>query len=510
MNVGSPVIPGHSYRERVHASINVSRPLTLTVLAVSCAGIAAISVYLSEIKVLYGLALFMLFCFGAVIAVFPGRYWQMSSVYLAVACGIGVQFRLFTHGVMIGEYRKHLGGAAPEPVINFIDVPIALIVGAALAAIAVRRAFPYKWTRFDTIVVLFIASSFLSIRQVADFPCFFLELFRYVKYALLYWALRIALDKKGVERILFVGFAYMLCAETVVALAQYFGGFTLPFMVGGVGDINADVFSGITYNRTTGLIGHCNAFAAWLLCPLCLALTVLFLRVKIRYKAAAAALFCAGLLVICSTFSRNGMLSFLFCVGVVTCICVMKKRMTVSGFFIGIALSALAAYYVVSTGLFHMMLLRFITDEGGPTQGRIQLIQVALSMIRSHPLSGVGLNNFDFVMDRYDMNGISVYFNDPVHTIFLLVWSETGLATLLCFCAMGVFLVSRGLRLVQTAVRETDFLIGTVSVAVFLGLAFNGLMDYTLRNELVMAQVTILAALVMHSSVKSGPDALRG
>ncbi|MBL7150442.1 O-antigen ligase family protein [Candidatus Microgenomates bacterium] len=64
---------------------------------------------------------------------------------------------------------------------------------------------------------------------------------------------------------------------------------------------------------------------------------------------------------------------------------------------------------------------------------RKELNQVALSMIKKHPLTGVGLNNFIVSLSQFK-KGLSFKELQPAHNIYLLIGAETGLL------GLGVFM----------------------------------------------------------------------
>ncbi len=64
---------------------------------------------------------------------------------------------------------------------------------------------------------------------------------------------------------------------------------------------------------------------------------------------------------------------------------------------------------------------------------RSQLTQIALSMTKDHPWTGVGLNNFTIVMDHYGYIPAATRWLQPVHNIYLLILSETGIFEVLGF-----------------------------------------------------------------------------
>lgn len=87
--------------------------------------------------------------------------------------------------------------------------------------------------------------------------------------------------------------------------------------------------------------------------------------------------------------------------------------------------------------------LSFLAPETSFSR-RNQLTQMALSMFKDKPLTGVGLNNFTVAMDQYGLIPATTRFLQPVHNIYLLVLSETGLIGTLGF--LYVFLKGPSLR----------------------------------------------------------------
>lgn len=72
---------------------------------------------------------------------------------------------------------------------------------------------------------------------------------------------------------------------------------------------------------------------------------------------------------------------------------------------------------------------RFITH-------RLELIKASIQMIRENLLTGVGLNNFVPNLPRVSNTFLNAWELQPVHNIFLLVFSETGVIGLYALCYM--------------------------------------------------------------------------
>jgi hypothetical protein len=72
----------------------------------------------------------------------------------------------------------------------------------------------------------------------------------------------------------------------------------------------------------------------------------------------------------------------------------------------------------------------FLNSSGDPLTGekRLELIGQSITIIKSHPIFGVGLNNYLVAQSNF-ISKFPLFFNQPVHNIFLLWIGETGLIT---------------------------------------------------------------------------------
>ncbi|MDP4030687.1 MAG: O-antigen ligase family protein, partial [Candidatus Beckwithbacteria bacterium] len=121
--------------------------------------------------------------------------------------------------------------------------------------------------------------------------------------------------------------------------------------------------------------------------------------------------------------------------------------------------------------------LSFLAPETSFSR-RSQLTNISLKMFQDRPLTGVGLNNFTVVMDRYGYVPAATRFLQPVHNIYLLILSETGLIGTLGF----LYLILQGLSL--KAFKERPLWI----------LLFLGLFDHyplTLQTGLLLFILTL-------------------
>ena len=124
--------------------------------------------------------------------------------------------------------------------------------------------------------------------------------------------------------------------------------------------------------------------------------------------------------------------------------------------------------------------LSFLAPESSFSR-RSQLTQMAVAMFKDRPLTGVGLNNFTVVMDQYGYIPATTRFLQPVHNIYLLLLSETGL---IGFLGFG-YLLFKGRTLLCSKGRS----LFTDKVRPFAILLFLGLFDHwplTLQTGLLL------------------------
>lgn len=100
---------------------------------------------------------------------------------------------------------------------------------------------------------------------------------------------------------------------------------------------------------------------------------------------------------------------------------------------------------------------------------RNQLNQIAIKMFLKNPLTGVGLNNFTVVMEKYGEVVGFTRFLQPVHHGYLLILSETGLIGFVIFLVVY-------LKILRKVLKKKNFL----SCFTFFAFSFTLLFDHYL------------------------------
>ena len=269
--------------------------------------------------------------------------------------------------------------------------------------------------------------------------------------------------------------------QGAIALAQYLTGSTLGLDFFGAAK-QLYGYPGLeVVSRVGGLIGHPNNLALFfdLMLPLSLSLLFCPMRGGTRFCLAVAVfLQLAGLSV---TFSRGGIIGSGLGVLALAVYHGARRFGLMRAFFMTMAGAVLlAAFLAVVPNPIEKGLTR--TERTVP--GRLRLTGIALTMIRHHPLFGVGLNNFTHASRQYDFTREQVVsaWNSPVHNLFLFIAGEIGLVGLICF---AVFL-GQALMALIPAMRAPDPFIFSVGGGLFFGLlAFliHAQVDYSIWTQ---------------------------
>lgn len=209
--------------------------------------------------------------------------------------------------------------------------------------------------------------------------------------------------------------------------------------------------------RVGGTIGHANKFALYLEVLLQLNLTLFFVRFShdfIWLQWLRFVPFTAMLIALLLTSSRGGWAAFLVG-GVINSYWCMALR---TGKKIFSAVFVLTFFTVFATIIFMSVPSvrnRILMDDGGSAEIRKPTEKIARNMIRDNPLVGIGLNNYQSAIRKYDDTamGASYHFPASVHNEFLLIAAELGLPAFFLFL---LIIAQVSLWLIQISRSKSD------------------------------------------------------
>jgi O-antigen ligase len=124
---------------------------------------------------------------------------------------------------------------------------------------------------------------------------------------------------------------------------------------------------------------------------------------------------------------------------------------------------------------------------------RLELNGVALNMINSSPIVGIGLNQSEEVLSAFEPYGVQ-YPGYPAHNLYLLVTSETGIIGLLGLLATFGALFVPAVRLM----RVNDVFLSAVGAgvtAMFVAVCFQEQLVFSMRHDVPRTVFWLMAGL---------------
>lgn len=191
------------------------------------------------------------------------------------------------------------------------------------------------------------------------------------------------------------------------------------------GIANASIFGQLVL-RPYGTFSHPNVLAGFLVVGMEIIGIICFQKIK-KVQKLGLTCFAFGTLALFFTLSRTGILVWL---GFVMVLVYRERKKLIGTFLIPIIVGLFL--------LFPFAAERFLVmdthDESLVL--RKELLESAFLMSHGHFFFGVGMYNFLPQLPSYLASPITPYRLQPVHNIFLYVFSETGIFGFLCFLAV--------------------------------------------------------------------------
>jgi putative inorganic carbon (HCO3(-)) transporter len=249
-------------------------------------------------------------------------------------------------------------------------------------------------------------------------------------------------------------------------------------------------------NRVQGTIGHPNAYAMYLITVIPFALAYLFSAARPSSKALVSIPLGFGCLALLYTLSRTGWANLLLVFGIVLGLAVLRKRISLGAAVLIVGTAVLILLGLILFGP-DMILSRLTSSDQGSAYSRVIQARTALAIIQSHPLWGVGLNNYSLFSFGRDLGTFAVWRVTPiVHNVFLLIGAETGLLGLIAFLVFLVALLAQAWQIINRAPDDTVWVAGVGVLAAIVALAVHSMVDYALLGSLqVVTQFWLLAGL---------------
>jgi putative inorganic carbon (hco3(-)) transporter len=241
-------------------------------------------------------------------------------------------------------------------------------------------------------------------------------------------------DVRFIVTMLLVG----LLLESLLTLVLFVLGTNFEFW--GIGTRSRPTLDG-TNSRVGGTIGAPNNAGAYFgfMATIAFALLMSPIRGALRRLALIASV--PGVMALALTQSRGAWLAFVVSLLFVLVGLHSGRRLSPAAmvaFGLGVAILLIPLQGIIAS--------RLLASDEGSAAGRVPLMEMALEMVRDHPLLGVGANNFVLALPDYAGGQFSAAWMAVVHNRFLLVWSQAGTGALLAFLLFVAVTIRRGWR----------------------------------------------------------------
>lgn len=232
-------------------------------------------------------------------------------------------------------------------------------------------------------------------------------------------------------------FCFSVIGESLLTIAQYIHQGSIngilyflgerKFLPSTPGIANASI-NGELILRPYGTFTHPNVLAGYLLCSLIFIFKFYQSYNANSQKVLKSAALILGSVALLLTLSRVIIILWLFLLTFVSIQKILKFNkhkllLGLSGFIS--LLTVILLFIIFFTPVLSRLESTTLSEES-LTQ-REQLLASALTMIRSKPFFGIGLNNFLPVLSQIEKPASSVFYYQPVHNTLVLFIAETGL-----------------------------------------------------------------------------------
>ena len=347
-------------------------------------------------------------------------------------------------------FSSFVGGVLVDylvPTIFVQDILILLIILLWLFSGGIKRLFTSKIELFEKkevqISFLFIFSLFIStLVSVRFVPSFYawVRMFLYFLF-FIYTLLEINVEDNYFKILDITSISVFLLS--LLGIIQFIkqGSVFNNYMILGEQPYSAGVFGiakehilGRSVTPAYGLFRHPNAFGGYL------AITLSWLFCFIKKRKFYLVSFLLGLMAIIFTFSYVSW--FTLIVGIVFHLIFSKNPKNIKKYKKR-ALLVVLTIFLFSLSLPVLRKLNLNFEGNKSVIRRVDFTLASYRMIKDNFLFGVGFNNFTVFVDKYNYDSPDLRFSQPVHNIFLLIFSESGIFGFLLLISLIGFSLKR-------------------------------------------------------------------
>jgi hypothetical protein len=333
------------------------------------------------------------------------------------------------------------------------------------------------------------------------------EVFRMAKVMVLF--LVVCNELQTPKRVLHAcaGLTFGVIVQSIVGLIQYGTRSHLGLEILGetgtmaIRMLESSSVEGANVFRVGAFLSHPNVFGIFLACLLPIAVGCFLLRVGKGYKLFFLATSVLGMAALIATLSRSGWVSFAAAFSLLMILMILhrglRRRSLLAAALASLALITVTAIFI------EPIMARIFSSREAAMLGRAEYIHDAWGMIKARPLLGWGLNSYVFAVPPFTKYGGTIgareHYRDwipPVHNIYYLWWSETGLVGLAMHLVWIGFIVRVGIGNLRVK-NEVLFTANAACLAGILAFLVDGFFSFSLRFNSILRVFWVLAAIIM-------------
>lgn len=425
--------------------------------------------------------------------------WKAFFLFLLIL-GIPVQLKKTLYGYSL----THICGPGGFDLLLADGAFLALYMHWLYKIAIQKQERVFHISKMDFLFLLFMMINGFSILESVDLTLSLIDLIRILKVGFIYFYLaNNILTEREFRLVLYALFLGVLI-QSSVSIAQYGLGRPLGLYLLGeqqkFGTIELDGIS--LLQGPSGIMQGANTSALYFVSLLPYIFAAQFWMKRREMKVLIFCLFTMGIFSLIITNSRGGWVGFLFSFPVLLYLSIKRGFITYRKHFpivvmIGLVFVAVLLYSSPK------ILDRLFRTPSVPIYTRTFLNRLAIEMMNTHPILGVGVNNFaesgqSVIRDIPDPQNIFQYVveNPVVHNVYLLIGAETGLLGLIVFLLILLLLLKKSWSLVQS---DEPFVscFGIASLCFLLGLVMTEMFDFSYRLDQLFYLFWTLAGLIV-------------
>lgn len=402
---------------------------------------------------------------------------------LLIAVCLSIPLNAFSISPFSEVFPYNPSGAPPGILLRLYDFPLMGLLAYTFIKSATQK-MTLRFTPVDFAALALMGWGLLTIFNAA-YPAFtFFEFLRMLKLYVLARLIALNIQNERDLRVVIGAILAGALLQTAISVAQYITN----------NDFGLGLFTVGELRRVTGTLGWPNTLGAYGASVLLLSLA---LWVSSQGGKWMWLMNLASFALVILSYSRGAWIATLLGALVVIWLCLQllipdANKILNRVFTIILIAAVIVALFADSI----FARVENISPEMDVLVTRARLNQIAYNMINTHPVMGVGQNNFMEVIRSYDTTGITVFNMEPVHNVFLLIAAETGLMGLTLF----ILLLGAALLACWRVIKGHNRLLSATAIGLIgalLAIIITNTADVHLRSDGFFAFFWCLLGLLM-------------